>query len=186
MGSDSKIKLIFILIMKDYYKILGIQAGADTETIRKAYRNLAKIYHPDLNESLHANEFFILLNEAHTVLTDEAQHIVYDQQYLSRNQRSDQAKNFHYDWNSMYRLQNRKKKRPVAPSQLMQLTFGFEMFLGFTEALLVLGYIFRGPVHPVYGVIGIPGILMVIDGWKGIMGRKSVLGGIIKALKSLS
>jgi hypothetical protein len=172
--------------MKDYYKILGIEAGADTETIRKAYRSLAKMYHPDLNGSAQANEFFILLNEAHTVLTDEAQRIVYDQHYLSRNSRRDHAKNFHYDWNSMYSLQNRHKQKPVAPSQVMQLGFGLEMFVGFTETLLVLGYIFRGPVHPVYGVFGIPGILLVLDGWKGIMGRKSLLGGIIKAVKRLN
>ncbi len=171
--------------MKDYYKILGIEPGADLESIRKAYRNQAKIYHPDLNNSAQANEFFILLNEAHTVLTDEAQRIVYDQHYLSKEHKKEEAKNFHYDWNSMYNMQNRPRQRPSIPGQVMQFAFGLEMFLGFTEALLVLGYIFRGPIHPVYGVTGIPGILLVIDGWKGIVGRKSVLGGIVKAVKQL-
>ena len=170
--------------MKDYYKILGIEPGADLESIRKAYRNLAKVYHPDLNGSAQANEFFILLNEAHTVLTDDAQRIVYDQHYLSRNHNKEAARNFHYDWNSMYLLQNRPKHRPVIPGQMMQFGFGLEMFLGFTEALLILGYIFLGPIHPVYSVIGIPGILLVIDGWKGIVGRKSVLGGIYNGIEN--
>jgi hypothetical protein len=176
---------IFIRFMQDYYKILGLQPGADTESIRKAYRNLAKIYHPDLNGSEQANAYFILLNEAHEVLTDELKRIAYDQQYLSRKKDSDLAKHFHYDWDSLNRMQRSKTAKPGVPGQIMQLAFGLEMFLGFLEALLVLGYIFRGPVHPVYGVVAIPGVLFVIDGWKGIVGKKSALGGLIKTIRKL-
>ena len=172
------------MVMKDYYKILGLEAGADTESIRKAYRNLAKVYHPDLNESEQANNYFILLNEAHTLLTDESRRIVYDQQYLAWKKTGKDAKSFHYDWDSMNRLRSASRKpRQNLPGQLFQVIFGFEMFLGFTEALLILGYIFRGPVHPVYVVLCIPGILLVIDGWKGIMGSKSILGGIIRMFR---
>jgi hypothetical protein len=171
--------------MKDYYKILGLKPGADLESIRKAYRNQAKIYHPDLNNSAQANDFFILLNEAHEVLSDEAQRIPYDQQYLAWSANTANAQRFHYDWQSIYRMQYRQPPKRTPPSQLLQVFFGLEMFLGFTEALLVLGYIFSGPVHPVYGVVAIPGILLVIDGWKGILGRKSALGGIIRAFRRM-
>ncbi|HEV7232316.1 MAG TPA: DnaJ domain-containing protein [Bacteroidia bacterium] len=171
--------------MKDYYKILGLKPGADVESIRKAYRNLAKVYHPDLNSSVQANDFFILLNEAHEVLTDEAQRIPYDQQYLAWSASKGNAERFHYDWQSIYRMQYPRTRKPNPPGQLLQVIFGIEMFIGFTEALLILGYIFSGPVHPVYGVVAIPGILLVIDGWKGILGRKSALGGIIRVFRRI-
>jgi hypothetical protein len=171
--------------MKDYYNILGVPPGSDTETIRKAYRTSAKVYHPDLNGSEQASAHFILLNEAHDILTDQSKRIPYDQQYFSQQHSKQAAKNFHYDWDSINRIQGRKRKRPPAPGPLLQFLFGIEMFLGFMEALLVLGYIFKGPVHPVYGVFAIPGILLVIDGWKGIVARRSVLGGIMRTLKRL-
>jgi curved DNA-binding protein CbpA len=171
--------------MKDYYKILGIQPGADADTVRKAYRNLAKTYHPDLNNSAQANAFFIELNEAYSTLNDEAARILYDQRYLVLKQKEKQSTQFHYDWTSMQHMNSVRKKKPEPAGQAMQIAFGAEMFIGFTEGLLVLGYIFRGPIHPVYGVVAIPGVLLVIDGWKGIVGRKSVLGGIVKAFKKL-
>ena len=170
--------------MQDYYKILGLEPGADLESIHKAYRNLAKVYHPDLNNSEQANVYFILLNEAHAVLSDESRRLLYDNQYASWKSRKEDISRFHYDWGSINHLQKSKRK-VVVPSQIMQLVFGFEMFLGFLESLLILGYIFIGPLHPVYAVFCIPGGLLVIDGWKGILGRKSLLGGIIKAIRKM-
>jgi curved DNA-binding protein CbpA len=170
--------------MQDYYKILGLEPGADVESIHKAYRQLAKVYHPDLNGSEQANAYFILLNEAYTVLSDEGKRLLYDNQYKSWKSRKEDISRFHYDWNSVYHIQNSKKGGTV-PGQILQLIFGLEMFIGFMEALLILGYIFIGPLHPVYAVFCIPGGLCVIDGWKGILGKKSVLGGIIKAIRKM-
>ncbi len=171
--------------MKDYYKILGLEPGADTEAIRKAYRTQAKVYHPDLNSSEQASEYFILLNEAHDVLTDESKRIAYDQQYLIWKSQPGKVSGFHYDWESMNLIQGRKRKKVPSPGPLLQFLFGLEMFLGFMEALLILGYIFKGPIHPVYGVLSFPGVLLVIDGWKGVIGQRSVLGGLIRMIKRL-
>lgn len=52
-----------------YYKILGIEDGADAKSIRNAYRNLAKSYHPDKNPSTEAAQHFIEITEAYEVLT---------------------------------------------------------------------------------------------------------------------
>ena len=57
---------------KDYYKILGVDRNADANAIKKAYRKLAKKYHPDTNqENSVANEKFKEVTEAYEILHDE-------------------------------------------------------------------------------------------------------------------
>lgn len=64
---------------KDYYKILGIDKNADQKEIKKAYRKLAKKYHPDLNSGdKNAQEKFKDINEAYEVLGDEQKRKKYD------------------------------------------------------------------------------------------------------------
>ncbi|MGB0388066.1 MAG: molecular chaperone DnaJ [Ardenticatenaceae bacterium] len=63
---------------KDYYEILSVARTADQPEIRKAYRKLARKYHPDLNTSADAEERFKELNEAYEVLSDEQKRSMYD------------------------------------------------------------------------------------------------------------
>lgn len=64
----------------DYYKILGIEKTASQEEIRKAYRKLAKRYHPDLNkENQEAKERFQEINEANEILSDPEKRKKYDE-----------------------------------------------------------------------------------------------------------
>ena len=64
----------------DYYKVLGIDRSASQEEIRKAYRKLAKKYHPDLNkETPDAKERFQEINEANEVLSDPEKRRKYDE-----------------------------------------------------------------------------------------------------------
>ncbi len=64
----------------DYYKILGIEKGAGEDDIKKAYRKLARKYHPDLNPNdKKANTLFQQINEANEVLSDPEKRKKYDQ-----------------------------------------------------------------------------------------------------------
>lgn len=65
---------------RDYYEVLGIDKGADDATIKKAYRNLAKKYHPDTNpDNAEAEVKFKEASEAYAVLSDAEKRTQYDQ-----------------------------------------------------------------------------------------------------------
>lgn len=62
----------------DYYKVLGLSRGASQDEISKAYKKLARKYHPDLNKSAGAETKFKSLNEAYEVLKDPETRKRYD------------------------------------------------------------------------------------------------------------
>ena len=67
--------------MIDYYKLLEIQPNASVESIKKAYRRLSKLYHPDKNPR--GDEEFKNINEANSVLSDSEKRKLYDIKYKS-------------------------------------------------------------------------------------------------------
>ena len=65
---------------RDYYEVLGVDKGADAQTLKKAYRKLAMQYHPDRNpDNPEAEAKFKEINEAYEVLSDDTKRANYDQ-----------------------------------------------------------------------------------------------------------
>ena len=72
-------------VKRDYYDVLGIDRNADEKTIKKAYRKLAKKYHPDTNAgNPDAADKFKEVNEAYDVLGDPKKKKMYDQFEIGR------------------------------------------------------------------------------------------------------
>lgn len=64
---------------KDYYATLGVSKNASQDEIKKAFKKLARKYHPDVNKDPTAEEKFKEINEAYTVLSDPEKRQFYDQ-----------------------------------------------------------------------------------------------------------
>ena len=68
------------MAQRDYYEVLGLDKTADADAIKRAYRQLAKKYHPDLNPGdAEAEKSFKEVNEAYSVLSDADKKAKYDQ-----------------------------------------------------------------------------------------------------------
>ncbi|MGN0992743.1 MAG: DnaJ domain-containing protein, partial [Bacilli bacterium] len=64
--------------MMNYYELLNVDRKASEEEIKKAYRSMAKKYHPDINKSPEASKIIVSLNEAKDTLLDPIKRRDYD------------------------------------------------------------------------------------------------------------
>jgi curved DNA-binding protein len=79
---------------KDYYKVLGVEPGADDAAIKSAYRKLARKYHPDVSKEKDAEQQFKEVAEAYDVLKTAEKRAEYDELRQYARQRQQQGRPF--------------------------------------------------------------------------------------------
>lgn len=130
---------------KDYYKILGVTRSAGQDEIKKAYRRLARKYHPDVSTQGDAEERFKEINEANEALGDPERRRAYDQ--LGADWRSGQDFRPPPGWNG------RNGGPPGGPGAEQ----GFDNFSDFFESLFGARGGARGGARPRAGNVAMRG-----------------------------
>jgi curved DNA-binding protein len=85
------------LAYTDYYEVLGVARDADQDAIRRAYRKLARTYHPDLNSDSGAEDRFKELGEAYEVLSDPDKRARYDRLGANWRQQEQEAPDANFE-----------------------------------------------------------------------------------------
>src|SRR5476649_699118 len=85
---------------KDYYEVLGVGRNTDADGVKRAYRKLARKYHPDVSKEKNAESKFKELQEAYEVLRDPEKRAAYDQ--LGRDYRPGQQFRPPPDWSQRF------------------------------------------------------------------------------------
>lgn len=122
--------------MTNLYDVLGISKKASAEEIKKAYRNLAKKYHPDLNpNNKKAEEMFKEVLEAYTILSDSEKKKAYDDKVNAVNPNQEKRQS---------------KTPPNSNIDISNMAQGFESYFGFdpksNEAKMNMGTKSKNPL----------------------------------------
>ena len=109
---------------KDYYRILGVDRGADEEDIKRAYRKLARKYHPDVSKEADAEARFKEVAEAYEVLKDPQKRAAYDEVF----RRWERGESFHVppgtDGGYEFRGEGVDLGEDFDPSEFFEAIFG--------------------------------------------------------------
>lgn len=118
---------------RDYYKSLGIERGASQQDVQRAFRKLARKYHPDVNKDKGAEEKFKEINEAYEVLGDAGKRKLYDS--LGANWRAGQDFRPPPNWQEMFGGSSEGFQGRRSSRQGPHFSFGRGGFSDFFDAI---------------------------------------------------
>jgi hypothetical protein len=183
----------------DFYKILEISRDASNDDIRRAYRSKAKMVHPDVNPSPKAAEVFAVVNEAYENLIDDQRRYLHDvklnyadaarldaekkRQYYGSSLRNNTYTNaFHYDWESTAKAYKEKTDEDYYNENpfLYNLLFVSGMILGFVIIFVTAIGTWKNYWPFPFSAIGVAGIILVREGWRGMLGKKNIMQRLLR------
>ncbi len=188
----------------DYYKVLEIPRSANLDEIKKAYRLKAKLVHPDVNNSPKANEVFAVVSEAYEVLCDDQKRYMHDvklnyidsekmnaekkRQYYGSSVKNDTFSNPANSGNdstgfgsfSNYACKEKSDEDYYKRSPWLYNTFfASGMFIGFLIIFVSIYGTLKNYWPIPFVLISISGYILIREGWKGIMGKKSIFWNVL-------
>lgn len=152
-------------MIEEYYKILNIDEKATLTEIKKAYRENAKLLHPDVNKSTDAHEKFILLNEAYEYLQNIKTGKTYNSKKQSYNRPTTKHKTYE-DWKKAERDKARSRAQYYAKMKY-ETFIQTEFYKTSVAATVIIEFI--ASVFALFILIGVPSIGYSINGSAGII-----------------
>jgi hypothetical protein len=156
--------------VKDYHAILGITANSEKSEIQKAYRRLAKKYHPDVNKSANAHDKFIEITEAYEFLIEQLKHP--GKEYITiSGQAQDKQSSGQYSEYERQGQEAREKAQRQAQMRYEEFKKQHEAFLvsGMNDLVLILKIIGRIFIIPVFlGLLLAPILIALQNEWQMI------------------
>lgn len=166
----------------NYYKILGLESTAGVVDIKRNYRKLAFKYHPDKNDDSKAKEFFLLLTEAYTTLSDAEKRYFYDkknnfnqtfEESAKINQRSRKSRNSK-SVNTVYNFYNEDQKVTVPPKFARVILFSTGLFLGLFMMVFPILQSIEYAFSPTLILVFL-GFILTVDSIAGLTGYRTMI-----------
>lgn len=161
----------------NYYHILGLEASAEPADIKKAFRTMAKKYHPDVNKSSDANELFRLIYIAYNVLSDPQKKALYDEMYApgSDSSANESLRDDGFDeWKERARRRADHYAR-AGYGEFKKQELGIYEFIGSQVAgLIIIAFLFL-----LGGILLVIGIITLSIGFREGFKPSAVFAGVL-------
>lgn len=126
--------------MKSYYEILNVKDDATKTEIKKQYRKLVRMYHPDVNSSIEAEELFKSINKAAEILLDDIKRKNYDslRSFNSNYYKtgSKETSSSFYSFNDLFKQNKKQKKKETIKKPINGKDISVDIKISIQEAIL--------------------------------------------------
>jgi curved DNA-binding protein CbpA len=166
----------------NYYKILGLESTAGVVEIKRTYRKLAFKYHPDKNSDSKAKEFFQLLTEAYTTLSDAEKRFFYDKKN-NFNQTFEESVKIHprtrksrrtKSENKVYNFHNENQKISLPPKFARVILFSTGLFFGLFMMVFPILQSIEYALSPTLILVFL-GFILTVDSIAGLTGYRTMI-----------